>query len=426
LNHSRQHLFEIYKTALESVQGESCTRETLRQHALHGSVAVIAIGKASASMMKGAFSVLGEQLAAGLIVTKPGHCEGDVAGGSAVKRFQCIEAGHPVPNENSLSAGKELLSFIDHQPPSRTLVFLISGGTSSLVEVLPKGVSLTDLQKVNEWLLGSGLDITAMNNVRGTISGIKSGRLAKFMEGRKVLNLMISDVPGDIPHVIGSGLLLPNPDLQKSLSKLLQSESSNLEIPKWLDQFLNQSSNEINQAPLVSDSCFNNIDTHIIATNTDAKQAAATVAQALGYDVILHEEMITGDASATGKALAKQLCESRPGLHIWGGETTVRLPENPGVGGRNQHLALAAATVLDGHKNCWLLAAGTDGSDGPTAEAGALVDGETLARGRSVGFDVGKSLNEANSGAFLAATDDLIRTGPTGTNVMDLFIGLKV
>ena len=397
------------------MQGESCIRETLRQHTLDGSVAVIAIGKAAASMIKGAASILSEQLAAGLIITKTEH-QGQSHNFDVIGNIQFLEAGHPVPDENSLSAGNELLSFISHQPPSRTLVFLISGGTSSLVEVLPKGVSLIDLQKLNEWLLGSGLDITTMNNVRGTVSCIKSGRLAKLMEGRKVLNLMISDVPGDKPHVIGSGLLLPNPDLQKSLP-----EAPMIKIPNWLDQMLENTE----QAPLMSDACFNNIDTHVIATNMDAKQAAATTAQVLGYDVILHEEMITGDALVTGKARAKQLCESRPGLHIWGGETTVRLPENPGTGGRNQHLALAAATVLDGHKNCWLLAAGTDGSDGPTVEAGALVDGGTLARGISSGLDAGVALTEANSGAFLAASDDLIRTGPTGTNVMDLVLGLK-
>ncbi len=404
------------------MHGKYITYETLSQHALEGPVAVVAIGKAAASMMNGAVSAFGDQLAAGLIITKSGHCvDGqDFTGGSAAKRIQCFEAGHPVPDENSLAAGKELLSFIDRQPPSRTLVFLISGGTSSLVERLPEGVSLADLQKVNAWLLGSGLDIATMNNVRGTISCIKSGRLAKTINGRKVLNLMISDVPGDIPHVIGSGLLSPNPDLQKPLSEVLK-----FDLPKWVDQLLNKLPKERVQAPLSTDACFNSIDTHVIATIHEAKQAAAIAAQALGYDVILHEEIIHGDAMVTGKELAHELCHSRPALHIWGGETTVRLPDNPGRGGRNQHLALAAATVLDGHKDCWFLAAGTDGSDGSTTDAGALVDGETLTRGILAGLDGEKALADANAGGFLAVTDDLIRTGPTGTNVMDLAIGLR-
>ena len=403
------------------MQGEFCTRETLKQHTLGVSVAVVAIGKAASSMMKGAVSALGDQLAAGLIITKSGYCgdEQTFMDGSTAERIQCIEAGHPVPNEGSLSAGKELLSFIDRQPLSRTLVFLISGGTSSLVEILPERLCLEDLQKVNKWLLGSGLDIAAMNSVRAHMSCIKSGRLAKTMDGRAVLNLMISDVQGDKAHVIGSGLLSPNPELPKA-------ELSDLEIPKWLDQLLNQLPIDTNLAPQVSDACFNAIDTHVIATITDAKRAAATAAQALGYDVILHEDMIQGDALATGKDLANTLCDSNPALHIWGGETTVRLPENPGVGGRNQHLALAASMILDGFNNCWLLAAGTDGSDGPTADAGALVDGKTISRGFSAGFEAEKTLAEANAGAFLAASGDLLRTGPTGTNVMDLVIGLKI
>ncbi len=394
-------------------------RESLMQRDLEGSFAIVAIGKAASSMMSGAVVALGKQLDAGLIITKTGHCVDvqNIVDTGIKEGITCIEAGHPVPDENSLSAGKELLFFIDRQPLSRTLIFLISGGTSSLVEILPDGVTMADLQKLNEWLLGSGMDIAMMNNVRANISCLKGGRLAKYLDGRKVLNLMISDVPGDRPHVIGSGLLSPNPDLQKSLSNVLIGK-----LPKWLDQLLQNTE----QAPLVTDTCFNTIDTHVIATIMDAKQAAAEAARILGYETVLHEEVIRGDALATGKELAHTLCDSRPALHIWGGETTVCLPDNPGRGGRNQHLALAAATVLDGSSDCWLLAAGTDGSDGPTANAGAVVDGETLTRGFLAGFEAEKMLARADSGTFLAATGDLLHTGPTGTNVMDLVIGLKI
>jgi len=139
----------------------------------------------------------------------------------------------------------------------------------------------------------------------------------------------------------------------------------------------------------------------------------------------LHSEFIHGDAFTSGQSLAKVLCDSEPAFHIWGGETTVCLPDKPGRGGRNQHLALAAAQLLDGREDCYLLSAGTDGSDGPTEDAGALVDGGTLARGRSMGYEVEKALSGADSGSFLMASNDLIRTGPTGTNVMDLVLGLK-
>jgi len=399
-------------------------RESLMQRDLEGSFAIVAIGKAASSMMSGATVALGKQLDAGLIITKTGHCVDvqNIVDTGIKEGITCIEAGHPVPDENSLSAGKELLLFIDHQPLSRTLIFLVSGGTSSLVEHLTEGVSLADLQKLNEWLLGSGLDITAMNNVRSGISCLKGGRLAKIMDGRKVLNLMISDVPDDKPHVIGSGLLSPNSDMQKSLSEGLKIEIPGVEVPKWLDELLQNTE----QVPSASDACFKTIDTHVIATIKDAKQAAATAARTLGYDVVLHGEVLQGDALTTGIKLAHELCNETPALHIWGGETTVCLPENPGTGGRNQHLALAAATVLDGQNNCWILAAGTDGSDGPTDDAGALVDGETITRGSLAGFEAAKALTEANAGAFLAASGDVVHTGPTGTNVMDLVIGLKV
>lgn len=406
------------------MRGESCVRESLTQHDLQGSFSIVAIGKAASSMMSGAVVALGNQLDAGLIITKTGHCVDlqNIVDTGIKEGITCIEAGHPVPDENSLSAGKELLFFIDDQPLSRTLIFLISGGTSSLVERLAEGVTLADLQKLNEWLLGSGLDIAAMNNVRSGISCLKGGRLAKIMDGRKVLNLMISDVPGDKPHVIGSGLLSPNPDMQKTLSEGLKTEMPGVEVPQWLDKLLQNTE----QAPSASDACFKTVDTHVIATIRDAKQAAVAAAQGLGYDVVLHEEVLQGDALTTGKKLAHDLCNYTPALHIWGGETTVCLPENAGTGGRNQHLALAAATVLNGQNNCWILAAGTDGSDGPTDDAGALVDGETITRGSLAGLDAEKALAEANAGVFLAASGDVVRTGPTGTNVMDLVIGLKI
>lgn len=419
MKNQRQHLLAIYEAALEPVRGEFCTREAFKQHALEGQIAVVAIGKAAASMMNGAVTALGKQLVAGLVITKSGHCgdSQDFASSKIATNIQCLEAGHPTLNEDSLAAGKELLLFIDQQPQSNSMVFLMSGGASALVEHLPEGVSLVDLQKINKWLLASGLDIATINIIRAHLSRLKGGRLAKHLKGRRALNLMISDVPGDIPHVIGSGLLVPNPELQKSLDDVL-----NFELPEWICKLLERAE----QAPLESDVCFKTIDTHIIATIQDAKQAAANAARALGYKTIIHQEIIRGDALDVGKELASTLCNSEPAVHIWGGETTVCLPENPGRGGRNQHLALAAATVLDGSSNCWLLSAGTDGSDGPTENAGALVDGETLARGKSAGYEVEKVLAEADSGSFLAASDDLMSTGPTGTNVMDLVFGLKM
>jgi glycerate 2-kinase len=164
---------------------------------------------------------------------------------------------------------------------------------------------------------------------------------------------------------------------------------------------------------------------HIVARLADALEAAAAAGRQLGHAVRLPPEFLHGEAATVGRQAARELLEGPPGLTIWGGETRVCLPDQPGRGGRNQHLALAAATILEGSADAWLLAAGSDGSDGPGEDAGALVDGGTLARGREWGLDPQRALREADSGTFLDAAGDLLHTGPTGTNVMDLLIGLR-
>lgn len=415
----------IYREALAAVQGEACTRQALSEMALSGGlpmgpVAVIAIGKAAESMLSGAVTVLGEQVNSGLLITKQGYA---VDGSFAQGNIPVITSGHPLPTVRSLLAGQRLLSFLENQSEHMTLLFLISGGASSLVEVLPEGVTLEDLQKVNDWLLSSGWDIGTMNRVRKTLSCIKGGRLAKYLKVRKAICLMISDVPGDRPDVIGSGFLFPDKNEQQDEEPNQKWSDFRLtpELPAWITQLPTAPA-----APSQDDPCFNTISAKIIASLADAKRAAAKAAKALGYSVVHHEQMITGDAEAMGQALAKELCTGAPAFHLWGGETTVSLPPRPGRGGRNQQLALAAAEVISGQSPCYFLAAGTDGSDGPTQDAGALVDAGTLARGRQSGCEVMQTLRRADAGSFLAASGDLICTGPTGTNVMDLMLGLKL
>jgi len=342
------------------------------------------------------------------LITKDGH--GD-RGIQAKENIHCLESGHPLPDQRSLEAGQLLLSFMAKHGTHCDFIFLISGGASSLVEVLPEGVSLDDWRRMNDWLLGSGWDIARMNQLRKSVSCIKGGRLARHLSGRKALCLMISDVPGNLPQVIGSGFLAPP----------LIAETPIDDLPAWIKQLPRASA-----APLATDACFANVDIRLIATLENAMGAAAKVANNLGYRVELHEEIITGNAQAVGQQLAQQLCQTESVLHIWGGETTVQLPPNPGRGGRNQHLALAAAIELAGHDNCYFLAGATDGSDGPTHNAGALVDGKTVERGRRAGFEVRQTLAQADAGAFLQASGDLITTGPTGTNVMDLLLALHL
>ena len=190
-------------------------------------------------------------------------------------------------------------------------------------------------------------------------------------------------------------------------------------LPRWLAQ-------QCRLAPAYSGVALANIKMHVIARLADAKRAAAREATTLGYSVHIHDEFIDGAASTAGQRLAQSLSHAAPGVHIWGGETTVLLPAQPGRGGRNQSLALAGALELQRRDDAMLLALGSDGSDGPTEDAGGLVDGGTIARGERAGLDAAHCLESADAGTFLEASGDLVHTGPTGTNVMDLVLGLKL
>jgi hydroxypyruvate reductase len=308
-------------------------------------------------------------------------------------------------------AGARLLAFLHDAPTEATMLFLISGGASSLVEVLPPAMSLAELQQVNRWLMGSGWDIHRMNVLRKRLSAIKGGRLAAWLKGQRTVQLLISDVPGDDPGDIGSGLLIPDD------GAAVEGPS----LPEWLHDLLRR----IPPSPLPPPAAFAAVETHIVASLDQALSAAAAAAHRQGYQVWRDAQRLHGEAAATGRRLARTLIDGAPGIYLWGGETTMCLPAMPGRGGRNQHLALAAAEVLAGHDKVWLLAAGSDGSDGPGADAGALVDGGTVARGGLDGLDAADCLRRADAGSFLAASGDLINTGPTGTNVMDVVIGLK-
>lgn len=358
-------------------------------------------------MLAGAFDALSADIEAALLITKRGY--GPPSG--ALPRTECIEAGHPVPDAASLQAGSRLLRFIADAPPGRPWLILISGGASSLVEVLPDGMSLNDLQRMNDWLLASGLAIEEINAVRRRVSRIKGGGLAVHLAGHgagRVLALLMSDVPDDDPGVIGSGLL-------HAAARDLPSD-----LPSWLQAWVEGA------APVSAATVLPDMETVIVASLDLALEAAARAGADLGLEVHLHAERLAGDAAGTGRRLAGALSSARPGLHIWGGETTVVLPAAPGRGGRYQQLALAAAEVLEGRVDCLLLAGATDGSDGPTDAAGALVDGTTLARGRGMGLDAARALAAADAGCYLAATGDLIDTGPTGSNVNDVVLALKL
>lgn len=402
----RRALLRIYRAALDAVDGRRRVRQALAGRPRPQSVHLIAIGKAAAAMAEGAFDAWGEAIAGGLLITKHGHLDRQAF---SQRPLQLLEAGHPVPDEHSLAAGQALLGYLQAAPAEAQFLFLISGGTSSLVEVLAPGASLADLQALSRHLLASGADIHAMNRLRKAVSAIKGGRLALPLRRRRALVLLISDVEGDDPAVIGSGLLVPSPE-QAGAEEALPSP-------------LRHMVRGLPAAPAAAD--FTAIELEIIARNADALTAAAERAAALGYPVHRHAQFIAGDAIAAGERLARAVVAGPAGVHLWGGEPTVVLPPQPGQGGRMQALALAAAPLFHGLRDVYLLAAGTDGSDGPTDDAGALVDAGTLLRCRDGGVDAELALERADAGTALAAAGDLIQTGPTGSNVMDVMIGLN-
>lgn len=398
----RQQMLQILGAALHAVAPHRLVFEALRSEQ-HAEVAVIAIGKAAAGMLSGARAALAGKIEEILVVTAAAYAAG------LPRDVKWIEGSHPLPDEKSLAAGEALSAFIQRQPQQRKLIFLISGGASAMVEVLAPGITIGHLQRVNQWLLGSGLSIHQVNSVRKAMSQIKGGGLLQVIDGRDASCLLISDVPGDDPGSIGSGLLTAGESVR-------EKGFIDMQLPGWILQTL-----QSNDRSVVCSSP----ESTIIASNSSALKGAASEAKRLGFEVYLHHQILQGDAVDTATQLAGYLRSAPAGIHLWGGETTVRLPPAPGTGGRNQQLALAAAIELYGCEDMLLLSAGSDGVDGNSDDAGALVDDGTVGRGEVQGMDARAYLESADANPFLAESGDLIHTGPTGTNVMDIVIACK-
>ncbi len=394
----RETLLRLFDAAVRGVAGGVTVRRALGARSDARPVRLLAMGKAAVAMAGGAAEALGDHLRDGLVITRHGH------GGSLPSRLRLLEAGHPVPDADSLVAGKAVAGAVSGLPEDWMLLALISGGASALVEMLADGMSLEALQRLNRWLLGSGLPIHQINRIRQTLSPIKGGRLAARLGARSAEVLLISDVPGDDPALIASGPFHAPPATPLPAA-----------LPGWVAALLARYAQPFPDVPAIPH--------RIVASNRVAREAVAKACREL--PVFEHAEPLQGEAEAVARRIVAHLARAPAGLHLWGGETTVTLPPVPGRGGRNQQLALAAALALAGRRDLWLLAAGTDGSDGNSDAAGALVDGETVRRGEAGGLSALDCLRRADAGTFLAASGDLIDTGPTGTNVMDLVLALK-
>lgn len=387
-------LSDLYSTALGSVNGCNAVERQLNQTPIRGEVAILAVGKAASSMMLGAKNALSSQIFSALVITKSEYADRTL-------NYPFIESGHPIPNQESLNAGHQLLEFINNIPENVSFLALVSGGASALVEVLPDGMELEDLQNLNKWLLSSGLDIHEINNIRQGLSLIKGGKALNYLKQKHMTQFLLSDVRDDEPSIIGSGLFVKN-----------DNTLSSTKMPDEYKKYI-QPSQDCNSVLA---------DSYIVASNEMACQAIIEQAKQLEYDVIYHGQTLYGDVLELSERLAKELISAEAGIHIWGGEPTIVLPDKTGRGGRNQSLALDLACELESIKNITVLVAATDGSDGPTDDAGAIIDGFTLQRASG---NANEYLASADAGSFLAKAGDLLSTGPTGTNVMDIVIAIK-
>ena len=377
---SEQHLREIFAAAIAAVDGQQATSVALERITLGERVRLLAFGKAADAMVQGALMQLGDRLQAGLLVTKHGHLDTAVQPHPLIEYY---EAGHPVPDAASLKAGDAVCRFVAETPDSDHLLVLISGGGSALVESLIDGLTLSDLQARTDELLASGVAIGEINRERRRLSRIKGGRLLSMLGHCRVTQLLISDVPGDRLADIASGPLVA-----------------------------------VGKEGSAADDASVRVETHLVATNALARTAASQRARALGYVVRDKDGSLDGDVNEVAARLIDAMPSAAGEVVIFGGESTVVLPPNPGQGGRNQHLAALVAKDIGGEDELLALVCGTDGTDGPTDAAGGIVNGYTAAAGGVEALEA--ALQAADAGTWLESAGALVRTGPTGTNVMDL------
>ena len=402
----KNNIKEIFLAGVDRVLGYNAVIKYLEENPISGNLNLVSIGKAGSSMALAALDHPDVKINSGLVITKRDHLEEGLKKYSNVK---CLESDHPTPSLTSLECGNELINFINSKTEKDEFLFLISGGGSSLVELMVDGFSLDELMILTDALLSRGYNINDINAIRKHFSQIKGGKLASFIKNRKTTVLAISDVPFDDPKIIASGPLSYD-DLKINLDSYEDDIVDKLKSVKPI------SCPDANK--------FSNIDTHVIAKLDDAKLACKVHGKKLNYDTYFHENFIEGDVNDLADYFSEFLDNCEKGLNIWGGESSVQLPENPGRGGRNQQLALLMADKIK-NKDIIFLSAGTDGTDGPTNDAGGLVDGDTIIIGTSNNLDHKTYIKNADSGNYLEKSDSLVTTGPTGTNVMDLILAIK-
>ena len=418
----------IADAAIRAVLPEPAVREALRGMAFPGRVVAVAIGKAAWRMARAARDALGTRIARGIVITKYGHAEGPI------DDFEIHEAGHPVPDAAGVAATRRALALVQGLSSSDTVLFLVSGGGSALFELPAEGVSLADIADATRQLLASGADIREINAVRKRLSAVKGGRFGADCAPARVVNVILSDVLGNAPDAIASGPTVPDPAPDGEAARVAARYT--LALPDSVRAALSRPRPPAPEA----------VETHIVGSVDLLCDAAARAARALGYTPTILTTRLACEARTAGEWLGAVAQAAKRGLAppdntpagvspplpfppatpcalILGGETVVHLgTDSPGVGGRNQELALAAAPALDGLDGVALLALGSDGTDGPTDAAGGIVTGRFAAQCREMGLSIADALARHDAYPVLKAAGGLLVTGPTGTNVNDVSV----
>ena len=388
-------------------------------------VVILGAGKASARMAAALEAQLGDRVSGGLVIVKDGH-------GAPTATVEIAEASHPYPDKRGEHAAGRLLALAREAGPRDVLLCCISGGGSCLTPAVDPGVSLEALQQLTDQLLRSGATINAINAVRKHLSVIHGGRLAAAAHPARVAALILSDVVDNPLDVIASGPTVPDPTTYADALRALDDHGLRDSAPAPIRERLQRgAAGAADESPKPGDARLADVRNVIIADNAQAAEAAVRAARARGFDALHVTSAVEGEAREFALALAGTARDiarhgrpvGRPGCVVFGGETTVTV-RGSGTGGRNQEMALAAAIALEGTPRAAVMALATDGTDGPTNAAGGLVDGGTVARARAAGVDAARALDDNDSHAFLSAAGDLIATGPTHTNVNDLYIAV--
>ena len=405
--HLRNEAEMIALRAIEAVKPDAAVCRALENVVLTGNIYLVSVGKAAWQMAAAAVKHLKTPLCKGIVVTKYNHVMGDIPG------VVCYEAGHPVPDENSFRGTQAILDMTVNLTEEDTVLFLLSGGGSALFE--KPLVDGTVLQDITKKLLARGADITEINTIRKRLSMVKGGRFAAHCAPARVESIILSDILGDPVDMIASGPAAADSATREDAKRI--AAKYGVDDREAVRACLEQETPK--EVP--------NVHTQIIGSVRELCRAAEKAALELGYECFFLSDHLDGEASDTGRWMAEQLrnyagCGKKIAL-LAGGETVVHL-KGSGLGGRNQELVLAAAEVLDGISDAALISVGSDGTDGPTDAAGGYVDGETVKELTAKGMDIRAYLDDNDAYHALQAVENLIITGPTGTNVNDVTVGL--